>query len=71
LTERVRPGGPSSGTTFYKRETDMPIGYFDVPTGADISRKSALVKAMYEAMHEVHPFPDYTRIFCASGRSKA
>lgn len=41
----------------------MPIGYLDVPTGADLSRKRELVKAMYDAMHEVYPFPDDTRIF--------
>ena len=41
----------------------MPIGYLDVPSGADIDRKSALVKAIYEAVHEVYPFPDDTRIF--------
>jgi hypothetical protein len=41
----------------------MPIGYLEVPTGADLTMKRALVKAMYEAMHEVYPFPDDTRIF--------
>jgi hypothetical protein len=41
----------------------MPIGYLDVPTGADLSTKKDLVKAMYEALHEVWPFPDDTRIF--------
>jgi hypothetical protein len=41
----------------------MPIGYLDVPAGADLSTKKKLVKAMYEAMHEVYPFPDDTRIF--------
>jgi|SRR5882757_6973965 len=41
----------------------MPIGYLDVPTGADLSTKKELVKAMYEALHEVWPFPDDTRIF--------
>jgi phenylpyruvate tautomerase PptA (4-oxalocrotonate tautomerase family) len=41
----------------------MPIGYLDVPASADLSTKKKLVKAMYEAMHEVYPFPDDTRIF--------
>jgi phenylpyruvate tautomerase PptA (4-oxalocrotonate tautomerase family) len=41
----------------------MPIGYLDVPTGADRKKKEALVKAMYDAMHETYPFPDDTRIF--------
>jgi phenylpyruvate tautomerase PptA (4-oxalocrotonate tautomerase family) len=41
----------------------MPIGYLDVPTGADLATKRELVKAMYDAMHEVYPFPDDTRIF--------
>lgn len=41
----------------------MPIGYLDVPTGVDTERKRALVKAMYDALHEVWPFPDDTRIF--------
>lgn len=41
----------------------MPIAYLDVPTGADLDRKRELVKALYEAMHEVYPFPDDTRIF--------
>lgn len=41
----------------------MPIGYLDVPTGLDLSTKRELVKAMYEALHEVWPFPDDTRIF--------
>jgi phenylpyruvate tautomerase PptA (4-oxalocrotonate tautomerase family) len=41
----------------------MPIGYLDVPTGADPATKRELVKAMYDAMHEVYPFPDDTRIF--------
>jgi len=41
----------------------MPIGYLDVPAGADRTKKEALVKAMYEAMHEAYPFPDDTRIF--------
>jgi hypothetical protein len=44
-------------------ENDMPVGYLDVPTGVDLSRKRELVKAIYEAMHEVYPFPDDTRIF--------
>ena len=41
----------------------MPIGYLDVPTDADPTTKRELVKAMYDAMHEVYPFPDDTRIF--------
>lgn len=41
----------------------MPIGYLDVPTGADPRKKRELVKALYDAMHEVYPFPDDTRIF--------
>lgn len=41
----------------------MPIGYLDVPTGLDHAGKTKLVKAMYDAMHEVYPFPDDTRIF--------
>lgn len=41
----------------------MPIGYLDVPTGLDHAGKADLVKAMYDAMHEVYPFPDDTRIF--------
>jgi hypothetical protein len=41
----------------------MPIGYLDVPTGLGLVRKRTLVKAIYDAMHEVYPFPDDTRIF--------
>lgn len=41
----------------------MPIAYLDVPTGADLSTKRELVKALYEALSEVYPFPDDTRIF--------
>ncbi|CAL9530232.1 hypothetical protein SUDANB95_03986 [Actinosynnema sp. ALI-1.44] len=41
----------------------MPIGYLDVPAGADHATKQRLVKAMYDAMYEVYPFPDDTRIF--------
>jgi phenylpyruvate tautomerase PptA (4-oxalocrotonate tautomerase family) len=41
----------------------MPIGYLDVPTGADADRKRALMKAMYGALHEAWPFPDDVRIF--------
>lgn len=41
----------------------MPIGYLDVPTGPDLDTKGELVKEMYDAMHEVYPFPDDTRIF--------
>jgi phenylpyruvate tautomerase PptA (4-oxalocrotonate tautomerase family) len=46
-----------------RQELDMPIGYLDVPTGADLATKRELVKAIYDAMHEVYPFPDDTRIF--------
>jgi phenylpyruvate tautomerase PptA (4-oxalocrotonate tautomerase family) len=41
----------------------MPIGYLDVPTGADANQKKELVKAMYAALHEAWPFPDDVRIF--------
>ncbi len=41
----------------------MPIAYLDVPTGADLNTKRELVKALYEALREVWPFPDDTRIF--------
>lgn len=41
----------------------MPIGHLEVPTGLDHAGKAKLVKAMYDAMHEVYPFPDDTRIF--------
>jgi hypothetical protein len=41
----------------------MPIAYLDVPTGADRNTKTELVKVLYEALHEVYPFPDDTRIF--------
>jgi hypothetical protein len=41
----------------------MPIGYLDVPTGLELNGKRELVKSMYEALHEVWPFPDDTRIF--------
>jgi hypothetical protein len=41
----------------------MPIGYLDVPTGADVNTKRGLVKEMYEALHEAWPFPDDVRIF--------
>lgn len=41
----------------------MPIAYLDVPTGADLDTKRALVKEMYDALHEAWPFPDDTRIF--------
>lgn len=41
----------------------MPIGYLDVPTGADETRKSELMSAMYRALHEAWPFPDDVRIF--------
>jgi hypothetical protein len=41
----------------------MPIGYLDVPTGVELSKKRELVEEMYEALHEAFPFPDDTRIF--------
>jgi phenylpyruvate tautomerase PptA (4-oxalocrotonate tautomerase family) len=41
----------------------MPIGYLDVPTGADSNQKRELMKAMYGALHEAWPFPDDVRIF--------
>jgi hypothetical protein len=41
----------------------MPIGYLDVPTGADTDRKRELMQAMYGALHEAWPFPDDVRIF--------
>jgi hypothetical protein len=41
----------------------MPIGFLDVPTGADRRTKEQLVNAMYDAMHAAYPFPDDTRIF--------
>lgn len=41
----------------------MPIGYLDVPTGVDLDRKRALVKAIYEALREAWPFPEDHRIF--------
>ncbi len=41
----------------------MPVGYLDVPTGVDLSKKRELVKAMYEALSEAYPFPDDHRIF--------
>jgi hypothetical protein len=41
----------------------MPVGYLDVPTGADAIQKKELVKAMYAALHEAWPFPDDVRIF--------
>jgi hypothetical protein len=41
----------------------MPIGYLDVPTGADVDRKRELMSAMYGALHEAWPFPDDVRIF--------
>jgi hypothetical protein len=41
----------------------MPIAYLDVPTGADLGTKRELVKTLYEALHDVYPFPDDTRIF--------
>jgi hypothetical protein len=41
----------------------MPIGYLDVPTGADLSTKRHLVRAMYQALHDAYPFPEDHRIF--------
>jgi hypothetical protein len=41
----------------------MPIGYLDVPTGVDFSRKREMVIAIYEALREAYPFPDDHRIF--------
>src|SRR3954466_9022854 len=41
----------------------MPIGYLDVPTGADVNRKKEMMTAMYGALHEAWPFPDDVRIF--------
>ncbi len=41
----------------------MPIGYLDVPVGADLDTKKKLVSELYDAMHAVYPFPDDTRIF--------
>jgi hypothetical protein len=41
----------------------MPIGYLDVPAGAGHDTKKQLVKAIYDALHDVWPFPDDTRIF--------
>ncbi|MER5263755.1 hypothetical protein ABTZ99_16950 [Actinosynnema sp. NPDC002837] len=41
----------------------MPVGYLDVPTGVGADRKRAMVRAIYEAVHEAYPFPDDTRIF--------
>jgi phenylpyruvate tautomerase PptA (4-oxalocrotonate tautomerase family) len=41
----------------------MPIGYLDVPAGADLDTKRELVEALYDAMSEAYPFPDDTRIF--------
>src|SRR5919199_925512 len=41
----------------------MPVGYLDVPSGVDVGTKRELVREMYDAMHEVFPFPDDHRIF--------
>jgi hypothetical protein len=57
------PSKESARRTVLLKENDVPIGYLDVPTGLDLSRKRGLVKAMYEALHEVWPFNDDTRIF--------
>src|SRR5689334_16116357 len=40
----------------------MPIGYLDVPTGANVNQKRDLMAAMYGALHEAWPFPDDVRI---------
>src|SRR4051794_10346232 len=45
------------------RSPNMPIGYLDVPTGADLDAKRRLTKELYDAMSEAYPFPDDTRIF--------
>lgn len=49
----------------------MPIGYLDVPPGADRKTKELLVKAMYDALLEAYPFPDDHRIFVREGRPTA
>ena len=41
----------------------MPIGYLDTPTGLDRDGKRKLVKAIYDALSVVYPFPDDHRIF--------
>ncbi|GAA1598404.1 hypothetical protein GCM10009789_60460 [Kribbella sancticallisti] len=41
----------------------MPVGYLDVPTGLELGKKRELVKGIYDAVYEVFPFPDDTRIF--------
>jgi phenylpyruvate tautomerase PptA (4-oxalocrotonate tautomerase family) len=41
----------------------MPISYLDVPPGADRDTKKTLVKAIFDAMAEVWPFPLDHRIF--------
>jgi hypothetical protein len=41
----------------------MPIGYLDVPQGADLDTKRELVREMYDALKEAYPFPEDTRIF--------
>jgi len=41
----------------------MPVAYLDVPTGADVTTKRDMLKQLYDALHEVWPFPDDTRIF--------
>jgi phenylpyruvate tautomerase PptA (4-oxalocrotonate tautomerase family) len=41
----------------------MPIAYLDVPTGADLNTKRELVKGIYDALHEVYPFPEDHRVF--------
>jgi hypothetical protein len=53
----------ASGGLTRMKENDMPVAYLDVPTGLAPDRKRELVKVMYEALHEVYPFPDDHRIF--------
>jgi len=47
----------------YVAPRGMPIGYLDIPAGADLDTKKTPVNAMYEALREVYPFPDDHRIF--------
>lgn len=49
----------------------MPIGYLDVPSGADDTTKARLVKALYTALHQAYPFPDDTRVFLREWPSAA
>jgi phenylpyruvate tautomerase PptA (4-oxalocrotonate tautomerase family) len=41
----------------------LPVSAVGVPTGASLATKRQLVKDMYDAMHDVYPIPDDTRIF--------